>query len=120
LKNTTTNANDTPFALTVTAPGNTELAIGNVWLKTANWSTQQLLSPAQHNAFGVLEARGTTDASEGAQFMQELMVSGGDFGLVLEGGIPEVRLKMSLPGPVPHTVRAAYLNCAGDLVGPGN
>jgi len=55
------------------------------------------------------------DGFLGSSFAQELMVMGGRFEIVTTAG---ETIAFDLPRPMPHRVRQAYLNCAGDLFRP--
>jgi hypothetical protein len=55
------------------------------------------------------------DATSGAMFMQALMVQGAQVGVTLGDGST---LELSLPGPMPASVRSSYLHCSGDVYRP--
>lgn len=57
----------------------------------------------------------TFTPDDGAMFIQSLMVGGGTLSFELQD---RVRVDVVIPGPLPQSVRASYLNCAGDLMRP--
>jgi hypothetical protein len=65
---------------------------------------------------GRYEARARLEGFSGASFMQGIMVGGT---ITIKTTAGEV-LSFALPAPMPQNVRAAYLNCAGDLFRPDN
>lgn len=71
---------------------------------------------AQPDYPGGVTLTGQLPPTEGAMFMQQLMVSGARAMLTYKGSAKPV--EVTIPGPAPQSVRAAYLNCAGDLFRP--
>ncbi len=96
-------------------PNANSAAIKSVRLVTASHDTAQLFPPAQPLTDGIVETRAVLEGFTGSSFAQELMVMGGRFELTAEDG---TTLAYDLPRPMPHRVRQAYLNCAGDLFRP--
>ena len=84
-------------------------------LTTTSHDTAHLFPPSGIINGGILETRTVLDGFLGSSFAQELMVMGGRFEIVTTAG--EI-IAFDLPRPMPHRVRQAYLNCAGDLFRP--
>lgn len=84
--------------------------VRDVSLTTGAYASRTLFPPV---------AGGTTSARikgfDGAALVQSLFVSGGTFWIVDQTGATST---LELPSPMPHSVRQAYLNCAGDLFRP--
>jgi hypothetical protein len=90
-------------------------AFAGVRLTTASHDTAVLFPAPTVSAEGIVETRAALEGFAGSSFAQELMVMGGRF----EMRRPDGRvIAYDLPRPIPHGVRQAYLNCAGDLFRP--
>lgn len=85
-------------------------------LATASYDSRQLFPPPRMMDGGFMETRAALGSDTGALFMQDLLVSGGTFSIEVAGG--EAPRTLAMPGPMPHSVRQAYLMCAGDLFRP--
>lgn len=96
-------------------PGANGGAIKSVRLATASHDTGTLFPPTQQFEKGLVETRTVLEGFTGSSFAQELMVMGGRFEIVTTAG---ETIAYDLPRPMPHRVRQAYLNCAGDLFRP--
>lgn len=96
-------------------PDPTGTGLASVRLATASHDTAQLFPPSKPLANGLVETRAVLEGFAGSSFAQELMVMGGRFEIVTSAG---QTLAYDLPRPMPHRVRQAYLNCAGDLFRP--
>lgn len=92
-----------------------EPAFVEVRLTTASHDTAVLFPPPAVAAGGILETRAPLEGFTGSSFVQELMVTGGRFEMRRADGRI---MAYDLPRPMPHGVRQAYLNCAGDLFRP--
>ncbi|OYW54627.1 MAG: hypothetical protein B7Y80_06195 [Hyphomicrobium sp. 32-62-53] len=90
-------------------------AIKSVRLATASHDTAVLFPPSKLLGDGLVETRTVLEGFAGSSFAQELMVMGGRFEFVTTNGNT---IAYDLPRPMPHRVRQAYLNCAGDLFRP--
>jgi len=90
-------------------------AIKSVRLATASHDTAALFPPSKTLGDGIVESRRVLEGFSGSSFAQELMVMGGRFEIVTTAG---ETIAYDLPRPMPHRVRQAYLNCAGDLFRP--
>lgn len=84
-------------------------------LKTTSIDTSNSFSKATFDEGGFLHQQAALDDSAGARFIQELLVMGGNFLITKKGG---KSFSISLPKPISHSIRQAYLSCAGDLIGP--
>jgi len=104
----------TAFAIRA-RPGTTGAAIQSVRLATASHDTRRLFPPPKLLTNGLVETRAVLEGFTGSSFAQELMVIGGRFELITTAG---ETIAYDLPRPMPHRVRQAYLNCAGDLFRP--
>lgn len=104
----------TAFAIRA-RPGAAGAAVKSVRLTTATHDTAVLFPPAQAMPGGLVETRAALEGFAGASFAQELMVMGGRFEIVTAVGDT---IAYDLPRPMPHRIRQAYLNCAGDLFRP--
>jgi hypothetical protein len=96
------------------SPANGE-AIKSVRLATASHDTAALFPPSRNLGNGLVETRTVLEGFSGSSFAQELMVMGGRFEIITTAG---ETIAYDLPRPMPHRVRQAYLNCAGDLFRP--
>lgn len=84
-------------------------------LTTATHDTRNLFPQPQSNTQGYIETRAHLPGFTGSSFAQELLVTGGRFEIT---AADQSLFAFDLPHPVPHGVRQAYLNCAGDLFRP--
>lgn len=89
--------------------------VTGVRLTTASYDTAAIFPAPQLLPGGIIETRKILERFAGSSFAQELMVMGGRFEITFGHGQP---LAYDLPRPMPHNVRQAYLNCAGDLFRP--
>ena len=104
----------TAFAVRArTVPVSAEIT--GVRLITATHDTAADFPKVRTIAGGMIETRSVLEGFAGSSFAQSLMVTGGRFELTLSGG---QTVAYELPRPMPHAVRQAYLNCAGDLFRP--
>ncbi len=87
----------------------------HIRLTTASHDTRTLFPAPRPHSDGQIETRAHLAGFTGSSFAQELMVMGGRFEVRRED---QSTLTFDLPLPMPHTVRQAYLNCAGDLFRP--
>lgn len=71
--------------------------------------------PATAVVSGV-ERRMSAAGEDVTSFLRDLMVQGAAVVVTRSGGTTQT---IDIAGPLPHSVRAAYLNCAGDLYRPG-
>jgi hypothetical protein len=55
------------------------------------------------------------DSPEATDFLRRAMIAG----VRVDMGYQGLQQRLEINGPVPQSVRAAYLNCAGDLYRPG-
>lgn len=85
-------------------------------LKTLSVETRNSFSKASFDDEGFLFTSAALDDGTGAKFIQELLVTGGEFSIRKKDGNI---ISFSIPRPVSHSIRQAYLSCAGDLIGPG-
>jgi hypothetical protein len=92
-----------------------EPAFAGVRLTTASHDTGVLFPPPAVTTGAILETRAPLEGFTGSSFVQELMVTGGRFEMRRADGRI---MAYDLPRPMPHGVRQAYLNCAGDLFRP--
>jgi hypothetical protein len=104
----------TEFLLTAVRvqPGQPAAALS---LKTGAYDTRTLLPPARMTRDGereMLTAQGTMDPTTGAFLMRELMLSGARVTWDLQNA---QEVSLDIPGPLSQSIRAAYLQCAGDL-----
>lgn len=90
------------------------IAPRTITLLTASHDTRALTAIERREPDRIAFA-GPLPGDEGAGLVRELMVSGGTIEVVSDGVPPR---RLSVPGPLPHLVRASYLNCAGDLYRP--
>jgi hypothetical protein len=104
----------TAFAVRArTVPSSPEIT--GVRLITATHDTAADFPKARMITDGMIETRTVMEGFSGSSFAQSLMVTGGRFEVTFRGG---QTLAYDLPRPMPHSVRQAYLNCAGDLFRP--
>jgi hypothetical protein len=105
----------TEFALIAQGQGSFD-GVDHVVLATSSRTTADLLPLAvrstEPDGGSTLTVRGRVDPTVGAFLMQEVMIGGATFTLQAGG---DARQIFTIPGPLPHTVRAPYLHCAGDL-----
>lgn len=85
-------------------------------LTTASQRSEQIFVGAPARDGGSIELRTSAASAAVTLLIQELMVSGAILEVTLEGGETG---SIQIPGPMPQSVRAGYLNCAGDLFRPG-
>ena len=106
--------NDTAFAIRArSTPGSS--AVTSVRFATASHDSANLFPASAAIGDGIVEARSVLEGFTGPSFAQELMVMGGRFEITTVDGRT---IAYDLPRPMPHRVRQAYLNCAGDLFRP--
>jgi hypothetical protein len=106
--------NDTAFAIRArSTPGSS--AVTSVRFATASHDSANLFPASAAIGDGIVEARTVLEGFTGPSFAQELMVMGGRFEITTVDGRT---IAYDLPRPMPHRVRQAYLNCAGDLFRP--
>lgn len=86
-------------------------------LTTATQSSDQIFSESPLRDDGVIELRAPAASAAVTSLIQELMVSGAVLDVTYAGN---EKTTSSIRGPMPQSVRAAYLNCAGDLYRPGD
>lgn len=86
-------------------------------LKTASVDTKHSFSKASFDGEEFLSVSAALDDATGAKFIQELLVMGGEFSIRKKG---DNIITFSVPRPLSHSIRQAYLSCAGDLIGPGS
>lgn len=108
------DGDQTAFAVRA-RPGAAGGAIKSVRLATASHDTGTLFPPSKPLENGLVETRAVLEGFTGSSFAQELMVMGGRFEIVTAAGDT---IAYDLPRPMPHRIRQAYLNCAGDLFRP--
>lgn len=108
------DGNATAFAVRARTQSDTPQAVG-VRLITATHDTASDFPSVRPIDGGLVETRTVLEGFDGSSFAQALMVTGGRFEITLSGGMT---LAYDLPRPMPHGVRQAYLNCAGDLFRP--
>lgn len=89
--------------------------IVDVRLDTVTQSTVDRLAPVAAPPSWDYAAEGEIAGLDGALLVRELMVSGVRISLRTS---PREQRVSEVPGPLPQLVRAAYLNCAGDLFRP--
>lgn len=101
------------------SPGSTMLPVTKVDVRTASVSTSDIfLAPGRFEADGTLILEAPATDGRISTFFQELMVGGGTAEIAREFMLaPDT---ITIPGPLPQPVRAAYLACAGDLVRPAD
>jgi hypothetical protein len=106
--------NETAFAIRARpAPGSS--AVKSVRFATASHDSANLFPSPTPIDGGIVESRTVLEGFTGPSFAQELMVTGGRFEIATVDGNT---IAYDLPRPMPHRVRQAYLNCAGDLFRP--
>jgi hypothetical protein len=104
-------------AFTLTVRHDPVQTLQSASLMTGGLDTSTLFGPPVQNADGSISMRGALPGLPGSEFMRSLMVEG--VGLVVEWpSTTRYRWAAALEGPMRQTVRAAYLNCAGDLERP--
>lgn len=104
---------DTAFAIRARPiPGSS--AVTSVRFATASHDSAALFPASAPIGDGIVEARAVLEGFTGPSFAQELMVMGGRFEITTVDGT----IAYDLPRPMPHRIRQAYLNCAGDLFRP--
>lgn len=86
-----------------------------VMLKSGTHNSTQLFPKPSQVADHTIETSARLDGLKGASFIQSIMISGASIVLT---DADQKTLPLNLPGPVPHLVRASYLNCSGDLFRP--
>lgn len=105
---------DTAFAIRARTTAGSA-AVTNVRFATASHDSKTLFPPPAPIGDGLIETRTVLEGFTGPSFAQELMVMGGRFEITTADG---QTIAYDLPRPMPHRVRQAYLNCAGDLFRP--
>lgn len=108
------DGNATAFAVRARPDASSARIVG-VRLITATHDTASDFPPIRTLDGGLIETRAVLVGFDGSRFAQALMVTGGRFEITLNDGSA---LAYDLPRPMPHSVRQAYLNCAGDLFRP--
>ncbi len=99
--------------LVVRATGAANSAIEDVRLETRTVQLEQLL--ARRATRRGIERRMSASDAKVTAFIHELMLRGTRAVAV----IAQRDIAIDVPGPLSASVRAAYLNCAGDLYRPG-
>lgn len=93
------------------------LPVTKVEIKTSDATSNDiLLNPGYFDGSGALVLAAGADHAGIAPLMQSLMVGGATLTIAREFLLETNTL--TVPGPLPQNVRAQYLACAGDLVGP--
>ncbi|MBY0225447.1 MAG: hypothetical protein K2Q28_06540 [Hyphomicrobium sp.] len=105
---------DTSFAIRA-RPVSGSSAVTSVRFTTASHDSASLFPASTPIGDGIVETRAVLQGFTGPSFAQELMVMGGRFEIATVDGHT---ISYDLPRPMPHRVRQAYLNCAGDLFRP--
>jgi hypothetical protein len=108
----------TRFVLSASWPkpgGASYRSLKSMSLTAGATSTEASLGQPVARQGGVFETSGTLPASDGDIFMRDLMIGGAAIALQDQDGD---QLALAIPGPVSQSVRASYLNCAGDLFRP--
>lgn len=97
-------------------PSPSMLPVVKAVLRTGSLSTGDLfVAPGRFEENGTLILQAPATDSRIATLFQELMVGGGSVEIAREFMLaPDT---IAIPGPLPQSVRAGYLACAGDLVG---
>lgn len=95
--------------------GKTTVAITGLSVRTAGLAPTEAFK-SERDVSGALTLTGALPPTDGAMFMQQLLVGGGTATLAINGD--PASIDIAIPGPAPQSVRAAYLNCAGDLFRP--
>lgn len=90
-------------------------SIDDFSLRSTGLDTRTLFPPLQQTADGRASTRKSLPGFEGTEFIRNLMVGGATITLMSKAG---ARLDLTLPGPLSQSIRASYLNCAGDLIRP--
>ena len=99
-----------------TSAGAHPARLASLTLRTVAADTSTMFSAVSGARDGAFETTGELPPLDGANLFRELMLSGAIISMRDADG---ARLDLEIIGPVSPSVRAAYLNCAGDLVGPG-
>jgi hypothetical protein len=92
------------------------LLIERLTLATASTKASEVVSRRAAEPDGTLALSGPAASPSVTILIQEFMVSGARATFESAGREP---LAFIIPGPLPQSTRAAYLNCAGDLYRPG-
>jgi hypothetical protein len=90
-------------------------SLSTLTLRTIAADTGTTFSTVTSAPDGAFETSADLALLDGANLFRELMLSGAIISMRDAGG---ARLDLEITGPVSASVRAAYLNCAGDLFGP--
>lgn len=101
------------FRFTARASDATPLADAS--LTTPSSATATLMPKPAPSADGAVTSRAAIPGLDGSELVRSLMVSGATLRIVFADG---TAAEAALGGPLPHAIRAGYLNCAGDLVRP--
>lgn len=75
-------------------------------------AAQRWQMPADGSAEARLPATTPSDWTDFGSLMQSLLVGGGEATVATVDGNT---VRVIIPGPAPHSVRASYLNCSGDM-----
>lgn len=110
---------ETVFAVSAHWPDTSgaPLTLDTLRLVTSSHDTTKDFPKPAAVASGLFEMRARLEGFSGASFVQGMMVGGGTFEVAAKGGRT---VSIALPSPMPQNIRAAYLNCAGDLFRPEN
>ncbi len=100
-----------------TGPSATPRRVSDLTLKTASQDTASSFSKPAPDDDGAFETTAVLPGLDGANLFRELMLGGGTIEMHEEDDGGDT-LTLLIPGPVTPSVRAAYLNCAGDLFWP--
>ncbi len=84
-------------------------------LDTATLKSVEAFDPPTPDKDGRSSTRKVLEGITGARFIQGYMVSGGALRLTNPDGAV---VTFDIPGPMPNSIRASYLNCSGDLFRP--
>ena len=113
-----TAARGTRFVLSASWPtpgGAGFRTLTSSFMATGRFSTEALFGKPVARQDGAFETTGALPANEGDVLMRDVMMSGAAVTLEDQDG---ERLTLAIPGPVSPSVRASYLNCAGDMFRP--
>ncbi len=98
-----------------TSAGAHPAPLSSLTLRTIAADTGTTFSTVSTVPDGAFETTADLPLLDGANLFRELMLSGAIISMRDADG---AKLDLEIIGPVSASVRAAYLNCAGDLVGP--
>lgn len=114
------NENKASFEVLLQRAGATATVVMSVETKLEN-ATVRILRPTPLATFreqqndGNVQFTASADDASATEFLRDTMTFGADVQL----SAPSEMLSLKLLGPIPPSVRAAYLNCAGDIYVPG-